>query len=175
MCQTRSPASSAAVECIAQSVVLGEHGDVLVSEGHHRLPGEGSEIDNRVDAEAAGVVEAVCKDEAPFSIGVVNLDPLAGVHVQDVAEFVGVSADQVLNCTDDAVNLDVWGEVADNAHSTNNGGRAGHVTAHGLHTGAGLHGVPSGIEGDALADQSNLPRGRALWRVLHVDEARLAL
>ncbi len=160
-------------ELLGGCVVVGEEAGVDEAERDADGSGEGGGVDEVGGAEGLGVVEAVGEDEAAFSVGVHDLDGLAGHGGDDVAGFEGAAVGHVLAGADDAEDADVGLELGDGSHGSDHGGGTGHVVLHLVHVVGGLDGDSSGVEGDAFADEAQdggASGGRGCGLVAHDDE-----
>ena len=101
----------------------------------------------------ARVPERVGEHEAPFGVGVRDLDRLAVGGGEDVARPHAPPARHVLGgCHDgDRANRDL--ELRDRADPGDDGGRAGHVALHVLHVRRRLQRDAAGVERHPLADE----------------------
>ena len=148
---------------------------MLLPERDHDGAGEGREIHHE-----GGVVfllhvpEHIGQHEAPFGIGVDDLDRLARHGFHDVARALGLAVGHVLDEADRADHVGLRLARGERMHEADNGCGTRHVALHVFHARRRLDGDAAGIEHHALADKRD---GRDLFALrahpFHDDEAAL--
>ena len=103
----------------------------------------------------AGVGEGIGKDEPAFSVGVHDLDGLAGHGAEHVAGFVRAAAWHVLRGRQQAHDVERQPERRSGPDRSEHRRAAGHVVLHPVHVLGGLDRDAAGIEGDRLADEGD--------------------
>ena len=98
---------------------------------------------------------AVAQDQAAFGVGVVHLDGLAAVQVQDVVGPGGVGADAVLCQAKGSHDGGVGGGPRGGGEGSQHRGGAAHVALHAGHVLLALQGQAAGVVDDALADPAD--------------------
>ena len=117
---------------------------------------EGGHVEEVVGADLLlGVAEYVGEHQAPFGVGVAHFDGLAVFGPQDVVGLVGVAADHVLHCADEAMDLHGQVQLGDGLEDPQHGGSAAFVGLHGHHVVGGFEAKPAAIVGEPLAHQAD--------------------
>ena len=145
-----------------KDVIRGEQPGHLMAQRGDDAAGECRQIDDGLGTDGADAPgDAVGKDDAPFGIGVDDLDRGAALQRQDVAGAIAAGADGVLDQRKDCRRG--RGGPAEREGQDGAGARCGtgHVGAHLPHGGSRLDADPAGVERDALADEQD---GRSLGR-----------
>ena len=159
-------------EGLGQAITAGPQSGDFLAQGNQAGSGEGGQIHHHIGFELAGVHQGIRQGEAPFGIGVVDLDGFAIGGCDDVAGVHGTATDHVFAGGHDEVHLHAgWLELGDAAGRSQHGGAAAHVVLHHFDLGASrFEVVATGIEGQAFAHQGHLALGRATGAIGEVDE-----
>ena len=103
---------------------------------------------------ASRIPQRIRQHEAPFRVGVRDLDRLAVRCAEDVARPERVTADEILCGRDHRDDAHRQLELRHRRHGCDHGRAAGHVALHVLHLQCGLQRDATGVEGDGLADEA---------------------
>ncbi|BDZ46809.1 hypothetical protein GCM10025866_27180 [Naasia aerilata] len=154
-------------------LIVAHDRDVAGAECDGRRAREGRDVDDGVGLLLARGDEAVREHEPALGVGVEHLDGLPAADGEHVVRPGGAARRHVLRDAqprrDPHGQFEPGGGECDGQH----GGGARHVVLHAHHRGGGLQGEAAAVEGDPLADQSNVRR-RALGRPGDLDEPRRA-
>ena len=104
-----------------------------------------------------------------------HLDGLSGHGGDDVARALGLAVRHVFHKADDADGIHLCLSGSKSMHEAGNAGRTAHIALHVAHAGAGFQRDAAGVEGDALADESNGLRALFAAQPLHHGELAFAL
>ena len=113
-------------------------------------------------AAVGGCQQAIGQHQAPFGVSVLDLHRDAVLVGEDVTELEGVAGDQVLGAAENELHPLVEAAADGERQGAGHHGGPTHVGLHRQHVVRGLHGVATGVEGDALAHQSRHHGGVAI-------------
>ena len=126
--------------------------------------GKGCDVNHGARFETLSVSQGITQYQAPFSIGVKDLDGLATHAGHHVARFDGTAVGHVLAGRNQTYHVDGGFQTRQGAKHTQHAGRATHVKLHLVHFRRRLDGDAAGVKSNALAYQHHrrLRLGRAV-------------
>ena len=150
---------------------------IVITERGFRRPGQGRGIDDQLRFLRRGINQTIRQHQTTFSVGVHDFHSLAIAIANDVAEFKGITADQVVRTAQ--IQLHAFVQAAGNRERQRAGNRcrAAHIGLHRIHKRALFDAVAAGIEGDTFPDQASVHRGLFIagWVVIQRQQYRRTL
>ena len=143
------------------------------TQSSHSGTGQGSDIQDDVRVRLRSQSDTISHDQAALSVSVQNLNGTAITHGDDVLRAQCVAAGHVLSQAQVTGHSNRHIQLSGSNHSVQHGCSTRHIALHGHHRSGRLQRVTTGIEGDALTDQSHVSL-RVLRGVLHNGKNRLA-
>ena len=149
---------SARQQAIRQRIVKAEQRVVIIAQRGFRRAGQGGGVDDQLWLLRRGVNQAIRQHQAAFRVSVHNFNGFAVAIMNNIAQFEGVTADQVVGAAQEQLHAFV--QTAGNGESQRAGDsrRTAHIGFHRIHKGALLDAVAAGIKGDAFAHQAGVYR-----------------
>ena len=140
---------------LRQTIVVGEQAAAHAAQRDHAGTRQCGDIHHRGRLESRGVGQRIAQHQAPFCIGVQNLDGLAAHAGDHIARLDGAPVWHVFARRDQAHYIDGRLQLSQRAEGTQHTGSAAHVELHLVHLGRGLDRDTAGVKGDALAHQND--------------------
>ncbi len=131
---------------------------MFVAERNDYRPGQGSEIDDRLGR--IGLlrpVERIAQYQPALGIGVEHLDRLSRHRRDDIAGALRIAVGHVFDEPADPDDVRLGLARSERAHCARYRRGTAHVPFHVFHARSGLEADAAGIEGDALADETDRP------------------
>ena len=162
-------------ELLGEFVAVRKQAAVVIAERDDDGAGQGGQVDHEARLEAVLTVpNRIRQDEPALSVGVDDLDGLAGHGGDDVAWTLGVAIRHVLDQAEDADRVDLGLAASQDVHHAGDRSSAAHVPLHVLHAVGRLDADASGIEADTLAHESH-GLGGGIGRAIPAQDDHLAL
>ena len=143
------------------------------TQSSHSGTGQGSDIQDDVRVRLRSQSNTISHDQAALSVSVQNLNGTTVTHGDDVLRAQCVTAGHVLSQAQVTGHSNRNVQLSRSKHSVQNGCGTRHIALHGHHRSGRLQRVTTGVESNALTDQSHVSL-RVLRHVLHNGKNRLA-
>ena len=165
--------SSAGSNHAVTNLLVTEQSRSAQTQSSHSGTGQGRDIQDDIRVRLGRQSDTISHDQAALSVSVQHLNGTAITHGDDVFRAQCVTAGHVLSQAQVTGHSNRNIQLSGSNHSVQHGSSTRHIALHGHHRSGRLQRVTTGIESNALTDQSNVSL-RVLRNILHNGKNRLA-
>ena len=155
------------------NLLVTEQGRSAQTQSSHSRTSQGSDIQDDIRVRLRSQSNTISHDQAALSVSVQNLNGTTVTHGDNVLGTQCVTAGHVLSQAQVTGHSNRNVQFGRSKHSVQNGCGTRHIALHGHHRSGRLQRVTTGVESNALTDQSHVSL-RVLRHVLHNGKNRLA-
>ncbi len=158
----------------SQLIVKAKQRMVIVAQRSFRRAGQRGGINDQFWFLRAGVDQAIGQYQSSFGIGIHYFNFFTVAIVNDIAEFKGVAADQVIRTAQIQLHALVQTTGDGERQRAGHRCRAAHIRLHRVHKCALLDAVTAGVKSNSLTHQAGINRGFfiASWIVIQRQQYR---
>ena len=140
-----------------ERVVVPEHPDRKLSQGHDTRTGQRGNIDDTLRVEPGRISQPIRQHQPAFGIGILHLHGFAIKHAQDVPRFRGPPARHVFRRRQDTHDVEAQTQLRRSPDCAQHLGPARHVRLHLFHIFRRFQGNAAGIERDRFPHKHHGP------------------